>query len=438
VTEKRNETLRQQGIDAPEGAERNGTGPGEAQSLAGQLDPFQDPYLADPYPFFARARAATPVFYSPDLDYWVVTRYHDIRYILQTPRLFSAANTLAPLQPICPAAGHVLAEGGFRPIPTLTNLDPPGHARLRRLVNVAFTPRRVRAMEPFVRELTGGFLDERLSSGRADLVCDLAWDLPALVIFRVLGIPDEDVPRVKAGAESRLLLMWGRPSEAEQVRLAQGMAAFWCYAETLVASRAERPRDDFTSDLLLARDGDLPALNHHEVTQVVYELLTAGHETTTGLISNALRQLLTHRHAWEEICRDASLIPNAVEEVLRFDSSVIAWRRQTTRAVEIGGVPVPAGANLLLLLGSANRDPAIFEDPEHFDIHRQNAEDHLSLGQGVHYCLGAPLARLEARVVLEELSARLPSLRLVPGQALRFRPNTTFRAPLALLVEWDT
>jgi hypothetical protein len=174
------------------------------------------------------------------------------------------------------------------------------------------------------------------------------------------------------------------------------------------------------------------------VTQIVYSLLFAGHETTTGLISNALRQLLTHRHAWEEICRDASLIPNAVEEVLRFDSSVIAWRRQATQAVEIGGVPVPAGANLLLLLGSANRDPAVFEDPERFDIHRRNAREHLSFGQGVHYCLGAPLGRLEARVVLEELSARLPGLRLVPGQAPRFRPNTTFRGPLALLAEWDT
>src|SRR5439155_19005886 len=126
-----------------------------------------------------------------------------------------------------------------------TNSDPPGHTRVRRLTNVAFTPRRVAAMEPFVRELTGRFLKERLSSGRADLIRDLAWDLPALIIFRVLGIPDEDVPRVKAGAGSRLLLMWGRPTEDEQVRLAQGMAAFWRYAETLVASRAEHPRDDF-------------------------------------------------------------------------------------------------------------------------------------------------------------------------------------------------
>ena len=226
-----------------------------------RFDPFHDPYLADPHPFFAETRAATPVFYSPDLDYWVVTRYHDIRQIFQTPKRFSAANTLAPLQPICPAAGHLLAEGGFRPVPTLTNSDPPGHTRVRRLATIAFTPRRVAAMEPFVRELTARSVEKRLSSGRADLVRDLAWDLPALVIFRVLGVPDEDVARVKAGAESRLLLMWGRPNEDQQIRLVRGMAAFWRYAEALVASRAEHSRDDFTSDLLLARDGDLPALN---------------------------------------------------------------------------------------------------------------------------------------------------------------------------------
>jgi cytochrome P450 len=438
MADKRGETLRQEVIDLPDGAGTNGTRTGEAQSLAERFDPFHDPYLADPYPFFAEARAATPVFYSSDLDYWVVTRYHDIRHIFQTPKLFSAVNTLAPLQPICPATARLLAEGGFRPVPTLTNSDPPGHSRIRQLTNVAFTTRRVAAMEPFVRELTGRFLQERLSRGRADLVRDLAWDLPALAIFRVLGVPDEDVPRVKAGAESRLLLMWGRPTEDEQVRLARGMAAFWRYAQALVARRADEPRDDFTSDLLRARDGDLPALTHQEVTQIVYELLFAGHETTTGMIGNALRQLLTHRHAWEEICADPALIPNAVEEVRRFDSSVIAWRRKTTQAVEIGGVSVPADANLLLLLGSANRDPAAFEDPEHFDIHRQNAREHLSFGHGPHFCLGAPLARLEARVVLEELSARLPSLRLVPGQTLRFQPNTTFRGPLALLVEWDT
>jgi cytochrome P450 len=293
-------------------------------------------------------------------------------------------------------------------------------------------------MESFIRELATRFTRERFVNGRADLIRDLAWELPALVIFRVLGVPDDDVPRVKAGAESRLLFMFGHPSTEQQIDLAHGMATFWNYAQELVEARATEPRDDFTSDLLLARDKDLRALSRHEVTTVVFGLLLAGHETTTSLLGNALRRMLDDRDAWNEICRDPHLIRGAVEEVLRFDSSVIAWRRKTTRAVEIGGVAIPAEANLLLLIGSANRDPAMFEDPERFDIHRANASEHLAFGHGAHFCLGAPLARLEARIVLEELSARYPSMRMVPGQTLRFLPNTSFRGPLALLAEWET
>ena len=410
----------------------------DPEHLGKRFDPFNHSYLADPYPFFAEARLATPVFYSPSLNYWVVTRYRDIRQIFETPELFSASNALAPLQPMCPEAQRILAEGGHRPVAVNVNLDPPGHTRVRRVSNVAFKPRRVAALAQFVRELAARFIDQHSADGRADLVRDLAWELPVLVIFRVLGIPDEDVPRIKTGSQSRNVLLWGHPPEEEQIRLAHGMAAFWKYAEELTAARAKEPRDDFTSDLLLARDGDQPALANQEVVSIVNALLSAAHETTTGLLGNAFRWLLTERHAWEEICHDPSLIPNAIEEVLRFDSSTITWRRKAMQAVEIGGVSVPADANLLLLIGSANRDPDVFKDPDRFDIHRPNADAHLSFGIGIHYCLGAPLARLEARVVLEELSTRLPSLRLVPGQMPQFRPVIAHRGPLSLLAEWDT
>jgi cytochrome P450 len=204
-----------------------------------------------------------------------------------------------------------------------------------------------------------------------------------------------------------------------------------------VDARSAQPRDDFTSDLILARDHDLPALSRHEVTTVVYGLLLAGHETTTSLIGNAMRRMLTDRVAWDEVRRAPELIPRAIEEVLRFDSSVIAWRRRTVQAVEIGGVAIPANANLLVLIGSANRDPEVFENPERFDIHRANAGEHLAFGFGNHFCLGAPLGRLEARIVLEEISARYPNMRLEASQTLRFLPNTSFRGPLSLRVEWD-
>ena len=409
----------------------------DAQCLGERFDPFRDPYLANPYEFFAEARRSTPVFYSPRIDYWVVTRYHDVREIFASPQLFSASNALSPIRPPCADAARILIAGGFAPIPTLTNVDPPAHTRVRRLANAAFKPKRVAAMEPFVRELVVRFAAKQMVNRRADLIRDFAWELPALFIFRVLGIPDEDVPQVKAGAESRILFMFGQSTPEEQCRLARAMAAFWGYAEKLVAARAHEPQEDFTSDLLMAREGDLPALTHTEAATIVYGLLLAGHETTTNLLGNAFHRLLSQRSAWEEICANPSLIPNAIEEVLRLDSPVISWRRKTTQAVAIGGVPVPADANVLLLLGSANRDPAVFADPERLDLHRANAHDHLGFGHAAHFCLGAPLARLEARVVLEEFTSRFPTLRLRPGQTLAYQPNISFRGPLSLMAEWD-
>jgi cytochrome P450 len=163
----------------------------------------------------------------------------------------------------------------------------------------------------------------------------------------------------------------------------------------------------------------------------------AGHEPTTNLLSNGLRQVLAHREVWHALCQHPAYIPNTVEELLRFDTSAVAWHRRTRRPVDMGGVSLPAGARLLLLLGSANHDEAHFPDPERLDIHRANAKEHLSFGFGIHYCLGAPLARLEMLIALELLTTRLPGMRLVEGQSLAFLPNTTVRGPQQLWVEWE-
>src|SRR5271168_3702844 len=216
----------------------------EREKPAVGFDPLSPEYLADPYPFLADAAAAAPAFYCETISHWVVTRYHDIRHIFRTPALFSAANVHAPLRPICPMAAKALDEGGFKSVPTLANADPPAHTRVRKIANVAFTPKRVAEMEPFVRDLTVRFCEERLRDGRADIVRDLAWALPALVLFRILGVPDDEVPRVKEGSWSRILLIYGQPSEAEQVRAAVGLAVFWRFAESLVRDRMENPRED--------------------------------------------------------------------------------------------------------------------------------------------------------------------------------------------------
>lgn len=399
-----------------------------------EFDPFSAAYVADPYPFLAEARRAAPAIYSPTLDHWVITRYEDIRGIFVTPSRFSAANALSPFRPPCPAAAVALS--GYGAVPTLANADPPAHTRVRRMVNGAFTPRRVAAMEPLVRDVVVRFCDERLRSGSADIIGDFAWELPVIVLFSILGAPVEDVAFVKEGAGNRVAITYGQPSDDQQVRAAEGLSAFWTYARALVEDRMRNPRDDFTTDMVNARDADGIGLTVAEASTITLNLLTAGHETTTNLIGNALRCLLENRTAWEDLCDDPSLAPNAVEEVLRLDSSLIAWRRRTTEPVDIGGVAVPANANVLLMLGAANRDPAEFPEPDTFDIRRANAHHHLSFGHGSHVCLGAPLARLEARVILEELSARLPSLRLV-DQSFDFVPNISFRGPVSLLVEWD-
>jgi cytochrome P450 len=266
-----------------------------------------------------------------------------------------------------------------------------------------------------------------------DVVAALTFPLPAYMIFTFIGFPTEDIELLKGWCGNRALYSWGRPTPTEQVEIAGNMVRYWQYCERFADARIADPVDDFTSDLARVHNADPDELSRAEITGIVYALSFAGHETTTNLTTNALRRLLENPEQWQALCADPTLIPNAVEEALRHDTSVIAWRRITTRPVEIGGVAVPAGARLMLSLGSANRDPARFADPDTFDVHRPNARDHLAFGMGIHFCLGAPLARIEVRTVLELLTERAPDLQLVPEQELSFPPNMSFRGPRTLL-----
>jgi cytochrome P450 len=407
-----------------------------SSAIVERFDPFSAGYLADPYPMLRELRETTRAFYSPFLDHWVVTNYADVRHILRTTGSFSAVNALEPLTALCPHASSLLKKGGYAATPALTNLDPPGHARQRRLANAAFTPKRIGALEPFIRDLARRFLDEHFRAGSADIIADLAWAFPALVLFRVLGLPESDLARVKRGARHRGTVIYGRANEDEQVEAARELASFWRYAAALVQARTKSPGDDFVSALVLAGVADGDALSHEEMVSIMLQMLFAGHETTTKLIGNSFRRLLEDRASWEAICRDPDLIPNAIEEVLRFDGSVIAWRHKTKEPLELGDARLPKDAKLLLLLASANRDPAVFIDPDRLDIRRPNAREHLSFGVGVHNCLGAPLARMEVRIVLEEVSHRLPSLRLTEDAKLNFPASISMRGPIVLPVAW--
>jgi len=404
--------------------------------LGRDFNPFVDPYLADPYAFWLRARQAEPVFYSPELDYWVVTRYADIKAIFADPGTFSASIAQTPIRPLAPAVVQMLQSGGFRTKAVMSNADPPEHTRIRKSTWQAFTPKRVAQLEPEVRRLVTRFIDRIEGAGRADLVRQMFYELPVLVLFIFLGMPEEDVARVKTWSRNRLMLTWGRLSDEQQMSEAKGLLEYWKYTEAYIQGLVDNPPDNYVGDLIRISQRNESELTIHEITNVVYGLLIAGHETTTSMSANAIVTLMQHRDAWERLCADPALIPNAVEELLRFDSSVITWRRKAVRAVDVAGVPIPEGAKLLLALCSGNRDDAHFARPETLDLERENARTHLSFGFGIHYCLGAPLARLELKVVLEELTRRLPSIHLVPDQPWTFPPNTSFRGPAQLWVEW--
>ncbi|MGI9614357.1 MAG: cytochrome P450 [Acidimicrobiales bacterium] len=414
-----------------------GAAMGEMNVPACPFHPFSADYLADPYPTFTAVREEAPAFYSDELDMWVVTRYHDASMVMSDTVLFSASNSQDPLLPFSPEAGSVLAEG-FGYMPVMTNLDPPEHARIRRHNMTAFSARRVADMEPAIRHLTTGLLDDLLTEERFDWVAGLAYPLPISVIFELVGFPHDDADQVKGWAGDRLTIMFGHPDETEQLRVAQNMAALWHYCTEHVQRRKVDRTDDFTSALLDIHDADPDAISMVEITSVIMGLGIAGHETTTNLLANAMRLLLEHRQQWNEICGDASLIPNAVEEALRVDSSVNAWRRLAKVDVDLGeGVVIPEGAKVLVLLGSGNRDGAAFDDPDRFDIHRDQARRHLSFGKGIHHCLGAPLARLEARIVLEEITRRAPDIQL-DDQQLDYPPIISFRGPRRLWLTRNT
>jgi cytochrome P450 len=408
---------------------------GMAQSPV--FDPFADNYLQDPYEFFGPLREQFPAFYSEKLGYWVIARHGDVKECFRDQERFSAAIALTQLKPLTQPSLDKLIAAGVIPGPTLVNEEPPDHAERRKRLIVAFTPQKMRALEPKIRQLCQEYVDRFVKVGHADLVADLTWQIPALAIFNFTGVPDDEVETCKRYSTSYALFNWGFPPDAEQLRLSTIMSEYWGYAKMHVDRLSRKLGDDFISELIRAHHENPGLFDESYVVRMMLNFTFAGHETTTAASANMFRALLENRDQWDGVCADPSLIPNAVEECLRFSTSVIAWRRETKVAVDVGGVNIPAGEKLLILSGSANRDHAEFEHGDELDIRRKGANRHLGFGFGAHPCMGAPLARLEMQIMLEEISRRLPHMKLIADQTWSYSPNTSFRGPKNLLVEWD-
>lgn len=390
--------------------------------------------LSAPHGKWKQMREDQPVFHDPDSGYWIVTRHADIKAIFEDWNSFSSDNAQAPMRPMCDAGKLIMKDGGFTVYSGLSARVPPDHTRIRKIAQSAFGPRRFKAIEPKIEAIINRYLSKIARMGECDFFREVAYDVPALVLFALMGIPDEDVPKVKDWASSRAVLTWGNLSDEEQLPLAQKMVEYWSYCRGLVAARKQVPGDDFPTDMVRAQANGAD-ITDDEIAGVMYSVLFAGHETTTTLMANAVITLMTNRNAWDAICADPSLIPGATEEMLRFEPSIVSWRRRAKVDSEIDGVAVPEGANILMIMGSGNRDATLFEDAETFDIHRKNARTHLSFGYGIHFCIGFQLAKMEFGIMLRELTSRFPNMTMKPGQQIEYLNNISFRVPNQVMVD---
>lgn len=401
-------------------------------SIGTSFDPLSKGYLTNPYPIFAQVRQSEPVFFSPMLNAWVVSRYDDIKAVLHDPKHFSSVGALETVVNYVPVAQAII--GNFLAHATV---DPPDHTRIRAGFNKAFAAQRVARYEPLVRQLTNRLIDQFMNDGRADLVECFNYPLPALVIFRVMGVPEVDLKEVQGWCLDWIELLFSQPSPERQIECTHSAAAYLDYIGALIKQRRASRQDDLISDLVMTVDSGETHLSQEELITWISGLVMAGQESTAGLLGNSLYHTLRDRSLWQTICENPKLIPNVVEETLRFDGSAITFFRRTRKPIELGGVTLPEGARVIVLLSSASHDETQFPDPEVFNLERPNLKLHMGFGSGIHFCLGAPLARMEARVALELLSTRLPSLRLVSDQELNYKPNIAVRSLARLLVEWD-
>ncbi len=403
-----------------------------------EWSPLNDDYLAEPYAIANELREAGPIFFAEKLGYVVITRMEDIVEVFMNPDIYASTNVQNPVFPIGDAAAAVLAAPDFNPVAVMSNRPEPDHGRIRVHTRAGFNRRRIRTLEPYITRRSHELIDDMLAGAcPTEFIDAFAFPLPGETVFRFIGFPEADDELLKNWCNDRKAFSWGRPTEQEQVEIAEKMLAYWRYCRDFTKAKFEKPGDDFASELLAAHRDTPDEISYREVESVIYGLSFAGHEAVTNLICNALVSLLSHRDQWDQLADDPSLIPNAVEEVVRFNSSQISWRRVTTQATTLAGVDIPAGTPVFMNFASANRQPDIFEQPDEFDIHRSNAAHNISFGKGIHFCLGAQLAKIETRLVLEALVDRIPSLRLVEDQQLWSSPNITFRGPEQLLVEWD-
>jgi cytochrome P450 len=392
-------------------------------------DPLGEDVQADPYPYYAMLRRDAPVYHVADLDLWAVSRFDDVRRVMHDASAFSSqAMAAAVTRPNEYAQEAGLGEDGEEAAVSIVGTDGATHTRLRHIVNRGFTPRRIASLEPEIRAMAGTYVDAFVAAGGGDVQSALAVPFPIDVIAALLGVDGSRRDDFRRWAEHMVVAVFEQPDDEEQTGILQSSVEMseWLHEE--IATRDGGTGDDFISVLLRAeRDGG--SLTPDEMFVFVFTLLVAGSITTAYLVGNGILALLERPYLLDIVRDDRSLVPPLVEETLRFDAPTQLMLRTATDDVDIAGMTIPRGATVVPLLGSANRDDAMFAVPGVFDPRRRPAE-HLAFGHGIHYCLGAALARVEARVVFDELLPRVRSME--PAGRCERVHSLVFRGPKRL------
>lgn len=394
------------------------------------FEPLSQEYLRNPYPVLDRAREEQPIFFYPELGIWVVTRYDDIVEITRDWETYS--QRAVALLPVPESLGDRISADFFNE--AFMNSDPPIHTVARKVVNRGFTRGRVVAAEPHIRETANRLIDGFVDRGSCELMSEFCYPMGATVLAHFAGLPAEEMPRLKSWAQDLLILASPKAIDDDSSQGAlkalpeEELLARWTrlaecreFLGELVEQRRREPQDDLISVIVQAEDENgEPALQTSRIITNLIDLIAAGTDTVAPLMAHILKFLSEDRDQLEQVRADPSLMENTVEEGLRARGTAAALFRYTTNEVELGGVQIPKGSVLLLSYASAGYDESQFQCPHQFDVHRANAADHLAFGKGRHFCVGAPLARAEARIGLETLLERIPEIRLVPGQELNY------------------
>jgi cytochrome P450 len=386
------------------------------------MDFFSDEMRRNPYPLYAQMREVSPVLHLPQFDLWLIFEYDDVKRAVNDPAAFSSA----------------ASQGRSKPFDWLIFSDPPRHTKWRAIIMRAFTPRMVANLEPRIRVLSRELLDPWIERGEMDLAVDYAAQLPLLVIAEMLGVPSADRPQLKRWSDAILglanTLTGGEKAVHARDQFSAAVTEMRPYVATQIEGRRAFPTDDLMSRLVEAEvDGE--RLTEDEILGFFQLLLLAGSETTTNLINNAMLCIVEHPEQHVRLQGTLDLIPSAIEEVLRYRSPLQAVFRKTTRDVQLRGQTIPEGSLVLPMIGSANRDAGQFPAPDRFDVTR-DPNPHIAFGYGPHFCIGAPLARLEGRIALEDLLTRLADVKLASNDPWEPRAALHVHGPTRLPIRF--